>query len=92
MRLYIAPFLFLLLFLIDVLTVDLTQMFFFTLFLISLIPFGILGLIFTAKGMIEAKKKKNSLNKDIGIAALAAGILIVVGGTIGLLLVYVIAF
>lgn len=87
---YFLPFFSLLLFLIDQLTLNQTEMLFFVGFLVGLIPCGLLGLTLSIIGLINSAKGKNRLNKIIGAIGTFAGIICLAGGIIGMMLIYVV--
>lgn len=69
---YGAPFL-LILFLLDSLTFDLTEMFFFALFLFAMFPVGLIGVIFNVIGLISSFKINDHQKKDFGLNNLLIG-------------------
>ncbi|MFT2010219.1 hypothetical protein ACMA1I_16210 [Pontibacter sp. 13R65] len=85
---FIIPFLFLVLYLIDSWTFNFTNIFFLAVFIISLFPSGITGLLFTYKGLRRLFKENNYEKKDIGYANLIMGIIITGCGIVGLGLAY----
>jgi hypothetical protein len=57
--------------------------------LLSLFPVGIVGLVFTIKGLRLAFRSGDYKKKDIGYANLIMGIILTAGGLLGLSLAYV---
>ncbi|MDX5443026.1 MAG: hypothetical protein LPJ89_04500, partial [Hymenobacteraceae bacterium] len=86
---FVIPFIFLGLLLIDSLTFDLTGAFFFSLFLITLLPLGVIVFVFTCKGLRISFKENNYQKKDIGYANLIMGLIIIGCGVLGLGFAYV---
>lgn len=85
---YLAPPGFFGAFLLDSFTVGLTEMFFFAIALLSLLPAGVAGLIFTEKGLKIAFTSNDYEKKDIGYANLIMGIIYIVAGLLALGLGY----
>ena len=85
---YVLPFILLGLYIIDSSTFDLTEMFFFAAFLISLLPLGALGLACSIYGMVLSNRVNNNIKKDIGYANLIMGIIITMGGFLGMAIAY----
>ena len=86
---YLLPPGFFGLFLVDIFTFGLTQMFFFAVALLSLLPAGAAGLFFTVKGLRISFKSNDYEKKDIGYANLIMGIIYFVAGLLGLGLAYI---
>jgi len=85
---YAAPFFCLGLQLLDSATFSLTQMFFFALFLWSLLPLGTTGLICTGLGLRLAFQSNDYQKKDIGYANILMGLIMVAAGLLGLGLIF----
>lgn len=87
---YILPILFFGVFLFDQFFIHKTDMLFWIIFLLSLIPCGLLGFVLFLAGFIKALKQSYWLNKLIGGIGTLLGIGIIGGGLLGLLLIYVV--
>jgi hypothetical protein len=87
---YVLPFIFLTVFVIDQLTFDATEMYFWVIFLISLAPCGLLGVSLCTWGLVKAFKRKSQLNKVLGFFGLAIGLGGICAGVLGFLLIYVV--
>ena len=85
---YILPFILLGQYIIDSSTFDLTEMFLFAAFWISLLPLGALGMACSIYGMVLSNRVNNNIKKDIGYANLIMGIIIIIGGLVGMGLAY----
>lgn len=85
---YLLPFVSLLLFLIDQLTIQKTAMVFWVAFLVGLAPCAIIGLILFIWILISAFKNKSRINKIAGFIGLFLGICGVAAGILGLLFIY----
>jgi MFS family permease len=57
-------------------------------FLLGMFPFGLLGLLFTIIGTINASRDKNDRRKATGYYNLFMGIIVVAGGIIGWIVLY----
>lgn len=86
---YLVPFVFLTLFILDQSTVEYTDFTFWALFLVLLLPFGLIGLILSFIGL-KKSKQRHSKSWDIGYAAIILGLFICIGGLIGIALIYVV--
>lgn len=84
----ILPFLSFVLFLIDQFTFQKTEMLFWILFLVGMVPCGLIVLILSIIGLIKSLKNNHKLNIIIGCFGLLGGIINLVGGLIGLMLIY----
>jgi len=87
---YILPFISLLLFIVDQLTFRKTQMLFWVIFLVSLGPCGLIGIILCTLGLIKSFKRKSGSNKIIGFAGLLLGMGGIIAGILGFLLIYLV--
>lgn len=87
---YIIPFLFLGIFALDMFFLHRTQMLFWSMFLLSMFPFGLLGLLFSIIGIIQSTRIQKIKNKTTGYYNLFMGIVVVVGGILGWMLLYVV--
>lgn len=81
---YLAPAAFLGLYFLDTSTFRLTDAFFLALTGLSLLPEGVVGLLFTLCGLRLALRSGDYEKKDIGSANLITGLILAVGGLIGL--------
>jgi len=88
--LYALPIVSLILFVIDQLTFNKTEMLFWVLFLLGMIPCGLLGFVLSLIGLIKSLKKQVLLNKVIGFVGIAGGFLAIIGGVLGFMLLYVV--
>ena len=77
---YATPFVFLLL--------SIFHFAFFSLFVLTLFPLGIAGMVFTKRGLSLAIKSRDTEKKDGGSANVTLGIIILVLGLLGLALAY----
>lgn len=84
------PFISLVLFIVDLYTIKATDNVFWVVFLLGLIPCGLLAGVLILIGLIKAIRKKNHPNIAIGILGLICSLVIVVGGVVGFLLIYVV--
>ena len=66
-----------------------TEMLFWVIFLLSLLPCALIGAVLSTVGLVRANKKKDRRNKIIGIVGMVLGFGGILGGllTIGLLYV-----
>jgi len=87
---YLVPFLFLGFFFLDMFLIHRTEMLFWSMFLLSMFPFGLLGLLFSIIGIIQATKIKNLKKKTTGYQNLFMGIIVIAGGIVGWMLLYII--
>lgn len=85
---YATPFLFLGLHLLESATFGLTQMFFFALFLGSMLPLGTIGLVCTGLGLRLAFQSSDYQKKDIGYANLLMGLVLVTAGLLAMGLIF----
>ena len=67
-----------------------TEMLFWVGFLLSLIPFGTTGLVLSIISSSKPIEETGRLNKVIGIAGIFAGISYIIGGLLGVLLIYLV--
>jgi len=67
-----------------------TIMIFFGLFLLSLLPCGLIGIILSSIGLIKSRKNKNNFNKDMGTSGIVVGLIFIFGGILALGLIYVV--
>jgi hypothetical protein len=88
--LYFVPVILLLLFIVDQLSYQKTEMLFWVLFLLSLFPCGIAGFVLSIIGLIKSFKQKRTLNIIIGFIGVFLGIIVFLGGLLGLGLIYVV--
>jgi len=87
---YAVPFLSLGLFIVDQLFFQKTAMFFWLIFLVGLIPCGLIGFLLAIVGFVKSYKNENKLNKIIGIIGMVGGILCIIGGILGIMLIFVV--
>ena len=87
---YFLPFLSLFIFIIDQLTINKTEMMFWVIFLVSLAPCGIIGILLSVWGLVKSFKKRSKVNKIIGFAGLFLGLAGIVAGILGIMLIYVV--
>ncbi|MFN8309909.1 MAG: hypothetical protein U0T73_08095 [Chitinophagales bacterium] len=87
---YVFPLLALGLFLVDQFWVQKTEMLFWLIFLVSLVPCGLFGMVISLIALLRAIKRKERMNTVIGIIGLAGGLLPIAGGIFGYLLLYVV--
>jgi len=80
---YVIPFLFLGIFHLSHADVVLWKM-----FLLGMFPFGLLGLLFTIIGIINASRYKNHQKRTAGYYSLFMGIVVVAGGILGWMVLY----
>ena len=80
---YATPFVFLLL--------GIIHFVFFPLFLFTLFPMGVAGLVFTKRGLAFAKQNGDREKKDVGYSNVILGVIIVLLGLLGLGIVNFIA-
>lgn len=83
---YVFPFFFILLMIIDVNTFHATDAFFFFVFLFSIFPLSIVGLVFNMLGLRLSRKMNHVHKKNIGYANLMLGIPMFIVGLFGLAL------
>lgn len=82
---YVIPFLSLGVYLLDPFH---AQKLFWTIFLLSMFPFGLMGLLFSIVGIVQFTKIKRYKKRTIGYYYLLMGILVVVSGMFGWMLLY----
>lgn len=87
---YFLPLISLGIFLLDQITIKSTDMVFWVLFLIGMIPCGIIGLTLSIIGLVKSLKKDNQLNKVIGVIGTVSGIICLLGGILGMMLIYIV--
>ena len=80
---YVIPFLFL-----GVYYLTATEVLFWKMFLLGMFPFGLLGLLFTIIGIIQASRYKNYQKRTAGYYSLFMGIVVVAGGILGWMVLY----
>ena len=87
---YAFPFVSLFLFFVDQASFNLTGMFLWVIFLLSLGPCGLIGLLLCSWGLFKAYSKNSRINKTVGFWGIFLGIGGIVGGILTLMLIYVI--
>ena len=84
------PFLCLLIFVIDFSNFHATQMVFWVIFLVSLMPCAVIGGILSTVGVVQATKTRDRRNKIMGIIGMVLGFGEILGGILGIGLLYVV--
>lgn len=87
---YAFPFISLCLFFIDQMTVNKTEILFWLIFLLSLAPCGIIGILLCSWGLVKAFRRKSRINKVIGTVGLLLGLGGIIAGILGIMLIYVV--
>lgn len=88
---YTLPFLCLAIFILDQLTVQKTDMYFWVFFLVGLQPCGLVGMLLSVIGLIWARKRTvHNVNLLLGIIGTGVGLLWLLGGAFGLALIYLV--
>ena len=87
---YLLPPISLGIFIIDQMTIHKTEAMFWALFLISLLPCGLIGIALSSIGLIKSSKNKNQFNRNIGIIGMVVGGIFLFGGILALGLLYVV--
>jgi hypothetical protein len=87
---YVLPIISLGIFIIDQMTINKTEMIFWVLFLISLFPCGFTGTVLSSIGLKKSFKNKDQINKVIGIIGVLGGLFFLMGGILGLMLIYIV--
>jgi hypothetical protein len=87
---YALPFISLGIFIIDQMTTQKTEMIFWVLFLVGMLPSSLIGLVLSYLGLRQSNKNANKMNKFIGIIGIIGGAIILSGGLLGLMLIYVV--
>jgi hypothetical protein len=87
---YALPLISLGIFIIDQLTLNETEMVFWVMFLVGMVPCGLIGLILSIIGLLKSLKNENKLNKIIGVIGTLGGLIYMVGGILGFMLIYVV--
>lgn len=65
-------------------------MHFWVIFLFSIIPCGLLGLLLVVTGLIKSIRAKHRINIIIGCIGTFASIVVIIGGITGMMLLYVV--
>ena len=65
-------------------------MLFWVIFLLSLIPCGLIGFTLTLIGFIKSIKRNNTPNKIIGGIGTTLGLVFIIGGVLGIMLLYIV--
>ncbi len=86
----LTPFIFLFIFLIDGFTFNLTDATFWALFLITLAPCSIVGIIIGITGLNESLKENSKKNRMIGTGIIMLAAVELVFGVFGLMLIYLV--
>jgi hypothetical protein len=86
---YVFPFFFIVLLIIDINTFHATDAFFFLVFLFSILPLSIVGLVFNIFGLKLSRKINHMPKKNIGYTNLMLGIPIFLIGIFALALTFV---
>ena len=87
---YMLPLISLGIFIIDQLTVNKTEMLFWVLFLVGMVPCGLIGMVLSILGLRKSVKNSNKINKTIGIIGIVGGLMFLGGGFLGFMLIYVV--
>jgi len=87
---YLLPVISLGIFIIDGITVGKTGAVFWGLFLMSLLPCGLIGITLSSIGLIKSSKNKNQYNRNIGKIGIFVGLFFLYGGILALGLLYVV--
>ena len=87
---YSLPFISLIIFLIDLRGPQKTEMFFWVLFLVGLMPCSIVGFLFSIFGLVKSFRIKSRTNKVIGTFGLILGFGGIFAGLLGIGLIYVV--
>lgn len=85
---YLLPLLSLLIFIIDLLTINISNMIFWALFLAGMLPCGIVGLIFSIVGIVKSYGEKKIMKNLIGSLGILLGFASIAGGVLGLMVIY----
>lgn len=80
----------LLIFIVDIFTVKKTELFFWALFLFSLLPSMLIGFVLSLIGWILSSKRKKKSNVTIGMLATLSGGVGIIAGLLGWGLLYVV--
>jgi hypothetical protein len=83
---YSIPFLFL-----GIYFLSNPEVLFWKMFLLGTFPFGLLGLLFTIMGVINASRNKNYHKRTRGYYNLFMGIIVIACGMLGWMLLYIVA-
>ena len=86
---YAFPFISLFLFFVDKICFGLTGMFLWVIFLLSLGPCGLIGLLLCFWGLIKAYSRNSRINKTVDFWGIFLGIGGILGGVMTLMLIYV---
>ena len=92
LMLYLLPPIFFGIFIIGQITTYRTDAAFWALFLVSLLPCGLIGTTLSSIGLIKSFKNKKKFNRDIGLIAVSVGGLFLFGGLFALGLLYVVLY
>jgi MFS family permease len=87
---YAFPILCLLIFVISSVSFHATELVFWVIFLVSLMPCALIGGALSTLGLVRASKRKDRRNKIIGIIGLVLGFGGILGGLLGIGLLYVV--
>lgn len=84
---YLLPLVFFGILIIDRTRIDAL---FWALFLVSLLPCSLVGIVLTAIGLAKSVKNKNQFNKMVGLSGMFWGFLLLCGGVLAWALLYVV--
>ena len=87
---YLLPFISFFIFIVDQLTVNKTDMIFWVIFLVALMPCAVIGVLLCIVGLLKSFKQKSKLNKIVGAIGLVVGLGGIAAGILSLLLIYVV--
>jgi hypothetical protein len=86
---YSLPFISLNIFIIIQMTLHKIEMIFWLSFLLGMLPCSLVGMVLSYIGLRKSNRNKSKINKTIGIVGVIGGVIILVGGLIGLMLIYI---
>ncbi|MBO9700416.1 MAG: hypothetical protein J7604_09430 [Sporocytophaga sp.] len=84
------PVFLLLIFILDQVYFNQTEVLFWALFLLSMLPCGILGGFLGYTLFLKAKKVKSELGESAGIFVILCSVIYSIGGVLGLMLIYIV--
>ena len=87
---YLLPIIVLFIFLLDYLTIQLTDIFPLGVLFMMLLPCSIIGLILNIVGFLRARKEKNIKNRKIGMAGLLISLALILLGLFGFMIIYIV--
>lgn len=87
---YMLPLVSLGIFIVNPFSINGGKMHFWVLFLIGMIPCGLIGLTLSIIGLIKSFKNGIILNKIIGFIGFLIGLISLIGGRLGIMIIYVV--